>query len=68
VLGVDTNVIVRLVVSDDAAQTRRGRYGFDREALLNIFRSLLEARELTFEDEPAMEEASRMPGAAGVAT
>jgi predicted nucleic-acid-binding protein len=87
VLGVDTNVIVRLVVADDAAQTRRARklvaealsrdevvwvsllvlletewvlrsrYGFDREALLNILRSLLEARELSFEDEPALEEA-----------
>jgi len=87
VLGIDTNVVVRLVVSDDAAQTRRARklvdqalsrdepvlvsllvllesewvlrsrYGFDRGALLGIFRSLLEARELSFEDEPALEEA-----------
>ena len=86
-LGIDTNVVVRLVVSDDAVQTRRARklidqalnrdepvlvsllvllesewvlrsrYGFDREGLLSIFRSLLEARELTFEDEPALEEA-----------
>jgi predicted nucleic-acid-binding protein len=87
VLGIDTNVIVRLIVSDDAEQTRRARklvdhalsrdepvlvsllvllesewvlrsrYGFDREALLSIFRSLLEARELSFEDEAALEEA-----------
>ena len=86
-LGLDTNVVVRLIVSDDAQQTRRARklveqalsrdepvvvsllvlleaewvlrsrYGFNREALLSIFRALLEARELSFEDEPAMEEA-----------
>jgi predicted nucleic-acid-binding protein len=86
-LGIDTNVVVRLVVSDDAEQTRRARklveqalsrdepvlvsllvllesewvlrsrYGFNREALLGIFRALLEARELSFEDEPALEEA-----------
>src|ERR1035441_1497404 len=86
-LGLDTNVVVRLIVSDDAQQTRRARklveqalsrdepvvvsllvlleaewvlrsrYGFNREALLSIFRALLEAREFSFEDEPAMEEA-----------
>ncbi len=86
-LGIDTNIVVRLIVADDAAQTRRARelidkavrgdevvlislpvlvetewvlrsrYGFEREALLNIFHAMLEARELTFEDEPALEEA-----------
>ena len=86
-LGIDTNVVIRLVISHDAEQTRRARklvdqaigrdepvlvsllvllesewvlrsrYGFNREALLNIFRALLEARELSFEDEPALEEA-----------
>jgi predicted nucleic-acid-binding protein len=86
-LGIDTNVVIRLVVADDAEQTRRARklvdqtlgrdeavlisllvllesewvlrsrYGFNREALLGIFRALLEARELSFEDEPAFEEA-----------
>jgi predicted nucleic-acid-binding protein len=86
-LGIDTNVVVRLVIADDAEQTRRARklidqalgrdesvlvsllvllesewvlrsrYGFGREALLSIFRALLEARELSFEDEPALEEA-----------
>jgi predicted nucleic-acid-binding protein len=86
-LGIDTNVLVRLVVSDDVEQTRRARrlveqaldrdelvlvsllvllesewvlrsrYGFNRESLLEIFRALLEARELSFEDEPALEEA-----------
>jgi predicted nucleic-acid-binding protein len=86
-LGIDTNVVVRLVVADDAEQTRRARklidqaldrdeavlvsllvllesewvlrsrYGFSRDALLSIFRALLEARELSFEDEPALEEA-----------
>ena len=86
-LGIDTNVLVRLVVSDDVEQTRRARrlveqvlhrdelvlvsllvllesewvlrsrYGFNRARLLEIFRALLEARELSFEDEPALEEA-----------
>ena len=86
-LGIDTNVLVRLVVSDDVDQTRRARrlveqaldrdelvlvsllvllesewvlrsrYGFNRESLLEIFRALLEARELSFEDESALEEA-----------
>jgi predicted nucleic-acid-binding protein len=78
---------MRLLVSDDAEQTRRARkliaqsldreepvlvsllvliesewvlrssYGFKREAVLGMFRALLEARELSFEDEPAVEEA-----------
>jgi predicted nucleic-acid-binding protein len=86
-LGIDTNVVIRLIVSDNVEQTRRARrlveqalnrdeivlvsllvllesewvlrsrYRFDREALLAIFRALLEARELSFEDEPALEEA-----------
>jgi predicted nucleic-acid-binding protein len=86
-LGIDTNVVVRLVVADDADQTARARglieqtlsreepvlvsllvllecewvlrsrYGFSRAALMSIFRALLEARELSFEDEPALEEA-----------
>jgi predicted nucleic-acid-binding protein len=86
-LGIDTNVVIRLVISDDAEQTRRARklvdqalsrdepvlvsllvllesewvlrsrYGFNRESVLSIFRALLEARELSFEDEPALEEA-----------
>ena len=86
-LGIDTNVVVRLIVADDAEQTHRARrlveqalrrdeavlvsllvllesewvlrsrYGFNRVAVLGIFRALLEARELSFEDEPALEEA-----------
>jgi predicted nucleic-acid-binding protein len=78
---------MRLLVSDDAEQTRRERkliekaldreepvlvsllvliesewvlrssYGFKRDAVLGMFRALLEARELSFEDEPAVEEA-----------
>jgi predicted nucleic-acid-binding protein len=86
-LGIDTNVVMRLLVSDDAEQTRRARklieqalnreetvlvsllvliesewvlrssYGFKRDAVLAMFRALLEARELSFEDEPAVEEA-----------
>jgi hypothetical protein len=38
----------------------RSRYGFNREALLKIFRALLEARELSFEEEPALEEADTL--------
>ncbi len=86
-LGIDTNVVVRLIIADDAEQARRARklieqapdreepvrvsllvplecewvlrsrYGFSRVALQSIFRALLQARELPFEDEPALEEA-----------
>jgi predicted nucleic-acid-binding protein len=86
-LGIDTNIVIRLIVSDHVEQTRRARrlveqalnrdeivlvsllvllesewvlrsvYGFNRETLLAVFRALLEARELSFEDEPAIEEA-----------
>src|SRR5437764_4355132 len=86
-LGIDTNVVVRLLISDDAEQTRRARrlvaeavshdetvlislpvmvetewvlrsrYGLGRAAVLSVFRAALEARELSFEDEPALEEA-----------
>ena len=86
-LGIDTNVVVRLLIADDAEQTRRARrlvdqavsrdepvlvslpvmietewvlrsrYGLSRETVLGAFRAALEARELSFEDEPALEEA-----------
>jgi len=86
-LGIDTNVLVRLLVADDAVQTRRARvlieralerddpilvslpviietewvlrsrYGFDKPAILRSMRELLTVRELTFEDEPGLEEA-----------
>ena len=86
-LGIDTNVVVRLLIADDMVQTRRARklidqamrrdeavlvslpvmvetewvlrsrYGLGREAVLGVFRAALEARELSFEDEPALEEA-----------
>jgi predicted nucleic-acid-binding protein len=86
-LGLDTNVLVRLLVQDDRAQSRRARelvhravdrervvwvsllvmietewvlrsqYGFDKEATLRSMIRLMETRELTFEDEPAVEEA-----------
>jgi predicted nucleic-acid-binding protein len=87
VLGIDTNVFVRLLISDDAEQTRRARklidqsvardesvlisllvlietewvlrsrYELERGTMLSLFRAALEARELSFEDEPAVEEA-----------
>ena len=86
-LGIDTNVFVRLLVSEDAEQTRRARklieqcavreesvlvsllilieaewvlqsrYELGKGSLLSLFRAALAARELTFEDEPAVEEA-----------
>ena len=86
-LGIDTNVVVRLLVADDAEQSRRAvrlvdqavsrgepvlislpvlnetewglrsRYGLDKEAVLGVFRAALQARELSFEDESALEEA-----------
>jgi len=87
VLGLDTNVFVRLLIADDAEQTRRARrfveqavgqgelvlvslpvlletewvlrsrYKLGRDAILRLLRAALEARELTFEDEGACEEA-----------
>jgi predicted nucleic-acid-binding protein len=86
-LGLDTNVLVRLLIEDDAAQTRRARklvataiaeeetvlvslpvlletewvlrsrYEVPPETILGLFRAALEARELAFEDEAAVEEA-----------
>jgi len=86
-LGLDTNVLVRLLIEDDAAQTRRARnlvdaavaeqetvlvslpvlletewvlrsrYQVPAQSILGLFRAALETRELTFEDEPAVEEA-----------
>jgi predicted nucleic-acid-binding protein len=50
-------VLVSLLVLLESEWVLRSRYGFNREALLSIFRALLEARELSFEDEPALEEA-----------
>src|SRR5438045_6556370 len=86
-LGLDTNILVRLLIEDDAAQTRRARklvdtaiaeeetvlvslpvlletewvlrsrYEMPPETILGLFRAELEARELAFEDEAAVEEA-----------
>jgi predicted nucleic-acid-binding protein len=46
-------VLVSLLVLIESEWVLRGSYGFKRDAVLNMFRALLEARELTFEDEPA---------------
>ncbi|HEY2464166.1 MAG TPA: type II toxin-antitoxin system VapC family toxin [Steroidobacteraceae bacterium] len=86
-LGLDTNVFVRLLIEDDAAQTRRARtlvdsavarqeavlvslpvlletewvlrsrYDIPPETILGLFRDALEAQELAFEDEAAVEAA-----------
>jgi predicted nucleic-acid-binding protein len=85
--ALDTNVLVRLLVSDDARQAARvraliedisslnealfvpltvtlelewvlrARYGFPREAILTTLVSLLETRELEFQDEASVERA-----------
>lgn len=86
-LGIDTNVLVRLLILDDKVQSRRAaqlvqharergqviwvsllvlietewvlrsRYGLDKDAILDALVDLLETGELSFEDEPAIEEA-----------
>jgi predicted nucleic-acid-binding protein len=86
-LGLDTNVLVRLLIEDDAGHTRRARklvdaaiaeqemvlvslpvlletewvlrsrYEVPPGTILGLFRRALEARELAFEDEAAVEEA-----------
>lgn len=86
-MGLDTNVIARLVLADDAVQTRRvksllaklvsrgqiamialgvllelewvlrSRAGLDKSAVLRVFKSLLETRELRIEHEASVERA-----------
>ena len=56
-LSREEPVLVSLLVLLECEWVLRSRYGFSRAALLSIFRALLEARELSFEDEPALEEA-----------
>lgn len=85
--GLDTNILVRWLVDDDAAQSRRiaalfasltgrdgalfvpltvmlelewvlrSRYGFGKPDILLAMNTLLETRELAFQDEPAIERA-----------
>lgn len=86
-LGLDTNVLVRFLVQDDAEQFERARrlikrevgqnepvlisllvlletewvlrsrYALTKSDILSVFSSLLDAAELSFEDEPSIEEA-----------
>jgi predicted nucleic-acid-binding protein len=53
----DEPVLVSLPVLVEREWVLRSRYGFSRDAVLGVFRAALEARELSFEDEPAFEEA-----------
>ena len=85
--GIDTSVLVRLLVEDDKAQCARARrlvdeavaggeavfisllvlletewvlrsrYGLTKAAILDTVSRLLDSAELSFEDEPAIEEA-----------
>src|SRR5580704_6224820 len=56
-LDRDELVLVSLLVLLESEWVLRSRYGFNRGSLLEIFRALLEARELSFEDEAALQEA-----------
>jgi predicted nucleic-acid-binding protein len=56
-LDGEESVLVSLLVLIESEWVLRSRYEFKRDAILGIFRALLEARELSFEDEPAIEEA-----------
>jgi len=53
----EESVLVSLLVLIESEWVLRSRYEFEREAILGMFRALLGARELSFEDEPAVEEA-----------
>jgi predicted nucleic-acid-binding protein len=53
----EESVLVSLLVLIESEWVLRSRYEFKRDAILGIFRALLEARELSIEDEPAVEEA-----------
>jgi len=87
VSALDTNVLVRLLVSDDQQQARRAemlaadaertgealfvpltvalelewvlrsRYGFSKERILTTLASLLETREIEFQEEASVERA-----------
>ncbi len=50
-------VLVSLPVLLETEWVLRSRYELPRESILRLFRAALEARELTFEDEAAVEEA-----------
>jgi predicted nucleic-acid-binding protein len=84
---LDTNVLIRYLVQDDAKQTRaahryiaeyadsesvlfipvsvmletewvlRSAYGYSKGSVIEVFVSLLEAREMTFQDEASLERA-----------
>jgi predicted nucleic-acid-binding protein len=85
--GLDTNVLVRWTVGDDAKQRQlvrglleralaaaeplfvpntvllelewviRSRYGYEKASVVALFTALLEAEELSFQDEEALEQA-----------
>ena len=50
-------MLVSLLVLVETEWVLRRRYEFDRGTVLSLFRAALEARELFFEDESAVEEA-----------
>jgi predicted nucleic-acid-binding protein len=53
----DERVLVSLLVLIESEWVLRSSYGFKKDIVLEMFRALLEARELSFEDETAVEEA-----------
>jgi predicted nucleic-acid-binding protein len=82
---LDTNVLIRYLVQDDAKQSRaadryitqyadsesalflpvsviletewvlRSAYGYSKESVIDVFTSLLETREMAFQDEASLE-------------
>ena len=50
-------MLVSLLALTEAEWVLRSRYELDRGTMLRLFRAALEARELSFEDEPAVEAA-----------
>ena len=53
----DGVVLVSLLVMIETEWVLCSRYELDKITILGLLRSLLETRELSFEDEPAIEEA-----------
>lgn len=69
-LGVDTSVLVRFLVRDDEAQFEKARklikrevaagrssYSLPKNLIIEAISGLLDASDIRYEDEPAIEEA-----------
>ena len=57
-VGIDTNVLLRfLLVLLESEWVLRSRYGLQKTEIIEAISALLDATEVRFEDEPAIEEA-----------